>query len=132
MKAQLLIADLFEPLANGKILAVGLYPDGIIMFESSPSSRPGARAVSSLGFMVVLTECAPGPITAVADVLLPSGAPHPHLKQAQIGGAVSAAGSLNMVLNAPHLVLPEDGTYHMRFQVGGQAFDLPFTVRTKP
>lgn len=134
MHCELFIADYFERLVTGKMLAVGMYPDRTIVLqvpaETSPPSNEQPYA-SDLSILLTLQDVPDGQHDSHVVIRPPGdGEPSQPLRLPTIK-AVSGK-SLNVIVNLKPLVIPSAGRYGVELHVGEEVATCHFEARIAP
>ena len=131
MRMYLHIADHFDTLASGKVLAVGLFPDRVLLIQV-PAERqdpsPDAPYGANLGLLVTLSEGPGGPVSGDIKVLPPAGLPA--VATLAIPELVASDGrSANIIGMLRPLLVPRAGLYTVQATLGGEVASGEFEVR---
>lgn len=125
------IADSFDTLASGKVLAVGLFPDRVVVMNvPADAPEPTAKVPfgTDLGLLLALTDAPIGSINGEVRILPPEGAPC--VGSMPFGGLQIAVGSsVNILVQLRPLLVPHAGVYTVEVQVGSDVLFGTFEVR---
>jgi len=127
MKTFLYLADDIQALASGKVLAVGLFTDHVIVVNSQepPSQeKPGAVPFSLL---IAIAEVPPGHYEMKVVVLDPNGAATNY--DIENTSDVPPGGSMVLAVKCNPFIFAEIGKYTVRTTVNGEVFENTFELR---
>jgi len=134
MKHRLFVADNIEPLASGKLLCVGLFPDQSLVLrtrnEAPPPSAEEPFAVN-LTLMLCFTELDGARLAGSVSVQSP-------IESVQTFGVnfdmpvAPGAPARNVIVPLRPLLVPAGGVYTVLIHANGQNFTDSFTVRVEP
>lgn len=121
---KLLVADQFRVEAGGKVLAIGLYPDGVVVMQM-PADAPDPTDESPVG------------IAQLALLLSVSGSGRSHNLRVQLGADdakefpvdLGTAGSVNVILDLRPLVIRSFGIKPVVVELAGERHELSFEIR---
>lgn len=128
MKINIFIADEFRSEANGKQMALGLYPDDNIVLEQRPQKDNQAdlpEGIDRLSFLINISDIPEKKHIYKAQIIDPSGKPHG--KEIALGEFETAKGtSRNFIIEAMPFLLSGKGTYQLNFYVDDEVNTFPF------
>ncbi len=114
MKHILYVADDIQPLASGKLLTVGLYPDAVIMMHMPPDaptvSLDAPAGMATLCLLLTVTGLPLGDSLYEGTLLLPDGAtstPAAPLQHVSVNGQ----DPVNVIHKFAPFLVPQIGTY---------------------
>ena len=132
MQLRLYVADEFRPLADGKILAVGLFPDLLILVNEPPPAPDGTAAplIVRLAFLACIMGLEPGEHVVSLSINDPAGAALPNrIDNAAVRVEVNA---LNLIVSVPAFEVRGGGTYTARVTVdAGAALSHDFSIEVR-
>ena len=130
MKGLLYVADNFQTLQDGKVLAVGLYPDKVVVMNIPVDAPEPSRELPfgiNLGLLLCLVDLPSDDVAGKITILPPSG----HTLAPAMSFAVQArAGrSANIVLVANPLLVSEPGLYQVVVDIADLHIAESFEIR---
>lgn len=131
MQLTVFIADSFDTLASGKVLAVGLFPDRVVVMNlPSDANEPTVKAPygTDLGLLLALTDSREGNIDGEVRILPPHGAPVVGSMPFK-GLKVAVGASVNILVQLKPLLVPHAGIYTVETQIGENILSGTFEVR---
>lgn len=135
MKLKILVADQFEGLVSGKMLAMGLFADGVIVLNPGKlpdgTVEPAPYSVN-LAVLCTLTDLPSSPAEGSIEIFAP---PPDSERVAHLGlGPVSAkpGRSLSVSGRLMPFLAPRAGSYTVRARVGEAEATDAFEVRIEP
>lgn len=130
MKINIFVADEFRSEANGKQMALGLYPDDVIMLNPKPQEVSQAdlpEGIDRLSFLINISDVPEKKHIFKAQIIDPSGKPHG--KEIALGEFETAKGtSRNFIIEARPFLLSGKGTYQLNFYVDDEVNAFPFSL----
>lgn len=135
MRLRLYLADHFDTLVSGKQLAVGLYPDLVVVMSPSPDApqpTPEVPYAMDMGLMLTLSGLPVGQSVGELRVLPPGLPDRPVLKSGFVCHAAEAGSAVNVTLQARPLLIPAVGTYSVQVTIGAEVLQDEFEVRIRP
>jgi len=131
MQLHLQIADTFDTLASGKILAVGLFADKVVVLQvpaDVPDPSAEAPYATELGLLLTLSHAPATPLQGEVRILPPGGGPA--ISVIAFDGMVIAGGnSANILTKLRPLLVPAAGTFTVEVQVAGETLRASFEIR---
>lgn len=131
MQFHLQIADHFDTLANGKVLALGLFADRVVVMRV-PAEAPEPTAelpyAVDLGLLLTITDAPPTPLQGEVRIVPPGGgAP---IRVLPISGlSIGAGRSANILAQLKPLLVPQAGVFTVEAHVGDEVLGASFEVR---
>lgn len=131
MQLHLLIADHFDTLANGKMLALGLFTDRVVVMHvpaETPDPTPEIPYALELGLLLTLTNAPTTPIHGEVRIVAPgSGPPVGNLRFDAL--SIRSGDSANILTKLKPLLVPHAGTYTVEVHAGDEVLSANFEVR---
>jgi hypothetical protein len=133
MQLRIHIADHFDTLASGKVLAVGLFPDRVVLLNlpaDAPEPSVDVPFAFDLDLLITLTGPQEEPVACDVRVLAPGAAPpvaNLHAPSLQIAGG----SSTNIASKLRPLLVPQAGLFTVEVTCGDQTLRDSFEVRLK-
>lgn len=131
MQINLQIADHFDLLANGKVLAVGLFPDRVVVMQV-PAEAPEPSAelpyATDLGLLLTLSDAPAAPLEGEVRILSPGDGRA--VGVLPFGGLnISGGQSANILSKLRPLMVQQAGVFTVEAQVGDETARASFEVR---
>lgn len=128
MKTHFYLADDIQPLGEGKLLMVGVYPDHtvVVNFAKGAVNRPTKEkpaAMPSLTFGLTLLELQAGKRQAAPVLRLPSGEPHHTINPVDFD--IKETRTVNLLFKLTPFVIPIDGVYTLELKVDEELLKFP-------
>ncbi|MBL0419016.1 hypothetical protein JI739_01530 [Ramlibacter sp. AW1] len=120
--ARLFVADQFRTEVNGKVLAIGLYTDNVIVipYDSPDPSTEKPLALNPLSILINI-----GGIVGKGRVVV-----HLHpMGERELEVQLAPLGSANLVINFQPLIIESIGRKDVRVTFAGQTKELTFEIR---
>lgn len=135
MKLRLYIADTFEVLQNGKVLALGLFPDHVVIVPAPPPiDRPspddpvfGLTLSALLAFHEVEGDALKGEALVYAP-----GIDRPVARMSFDAPCDPDAAAVNLISRFNPLPISSAGVYRLDVDANGQRFSEQFEIRITP
>jgi hypothetical protein len=128
MKSFLYLAEDIQPMLNGKALAVGLFPDHVVVVHVHDMRASKENPVGvNLAFLVCVTDVKPGEYAVRLAIAAPDGTPTKYkvdTKQTVIPG-----GSITVAIRCQPFLFTEAGHYTVRTTVNDEMLESTFEVR---
>lgn len=134
MRLQLLIADHFDTLANGKVVALGLFTDRVVVMNlPADMAAPTVEMPFGLdlGLLLTLSDTVLNGADAEVSIHPPGGLPSVAVIR-MAGLSVNPGASANLLTKLQPLIIPCPGVYEVQVKVGGQVMTDSFEVRIVP
>lgn len=134
MRLNLLIADHFDTLASGKILAVGLFTDRIVMLQTPagvPAPTPARPHGADLALLLTLMDVPAGPLQGEVRVLPPQPGAEPVMRAPFKGVLTETGVGINVPIQLRPLLVPAVGMFTVEVQVNDQLLREQFEVRLR-
>ena len=131
MRLQLLIADHFDMLASGKVAALGLFADGVVVLTLPPDTAPPTAEMPyglDLGLLLTLSDAELNNAQAQITILPPAGLPTVATVRAD-GVTAHPGQAANIMTKLKPLLVPCAGVYQAQVAVAGQVLTASFEVR---
>lgn len=133
MDAILYVADSIQPLASGKPLVSGLYPDRVVLFnldQDMPQEPTPERpfALQDLSFLITLTGLPTGDYKGSVRFFDPRGNEMPYT-QSDLPITAMTGSSVNVNVSMRPFVAPHFGEYKVRIEVDQWAAECNFEMR---
>ena len=133
MKLQLHIADQFEALVNGKLLALGLFADRVVVMlipAEMPDPTPESPHAMQLGLLLTLSDMSDRPLEGEVRILPPGGG-KPVGGFSFAGLPIQAGDSTNVVTKLAPLIIPQAGVFSVEAHIGDEVLVASFEVRIR-
>ncbi len=124
------VADDFKVMLDGKLVAVGLFPDRVVVLQigmEAPAPTAESPISVPLVFVACLAGAKDGEFEVSGRITAPSG--KVVLDYPKHRTMLSSMASATMILKASPLVVPEPGLYQVVFSIGRQRLKSSFEVR---
>lgn len=134
MKLRLYLADMMEPQANGKLAALGLFPDLVVVLTvppGSPDPTPQAAFGTDLCLMLTITGLPAGDTIGEMQLLAPTPEPMPVLKARFPFHVPKGSTGLNVPLPMKPMPVPALGVYTVELRVGNDVLRETFEIQVK-
>lgn len=133
MDVLLYVADDFKVMENQKLLAIGLYPDRVVVLnatsvKSTPPSPDSPSVLEALSFMLCVRGIEPGRRAYSLEVIGPSGKATGAIAPPQTG-VVPPNAPLNLAFRFAPYIVTALGKHVVRLTVDGVVLDSDFEVR---
>lgn len=133
MHMQLLIADHFDTLASGKVLAVGLFTDRVVLLNVPADAADPSPEVPfgiDLGLLITLSDTPPGPMAGEISIHPPGSLP-PVAVLRFTGIGVAAGYAANVMTKLQPLLVPCPGIFAVHLKLGDDVWSETFEVRVQ-
>lgn len=132
MKSRIFVGDDIQALSDGKIAALGLYPDDTVQIQLNAGVDPASRIVlSRLCILVAISGLPVGEHAIKPYLIYPDGRAAPGIAERKVKQI--ANGSVNVICKLEPLVIPEFGEYKFEVRVGKHKFVHSFSlVKVEP
>ena len=130
MKGLLYVADNFQTLQDGKVLAVGLYADKVVVMNipiDAPEPSAELPFGISLGLLVCLLELPAADVSGHISILPPSG--HAMAPPMSFAVPAQAGRSANIVLATNPFLVSEPGVYQVVVDIADLHIAESFEIR---
>ena len=130
MKALLYVADNFQSLQDGKVLAVGLYSDKVVILNipiDAPEPSSKLPFGISLGLLVCLLDLPAEDVSGNISILPPSG--HALVSPMTFAVPAQAGRSANIVLALNPFLVSEPGLYQVVVDIADVRISESFEIR---
>lgn len=131
MQLHLLIADHFETLASGKVLAVGLFTDRVVVMQvpaEEPDPSPKVPYATDLGLLLTLSDAPATQLEVEVRILPPGGGQAVGI--APFGGLrITGGHSVNILTKLKPMLVPQAGVFTVEAQVGDETLRASFEIR---
>ncbi len=132
MKSVLHVADDFRTLNDGKLMALGLYADNVVLINREAKqlealSQGAKPALDKLALLLTIRGLPAGEHTIVPRVLLPDGQEQGTLIE-PFSFPIREDRSVNFIFNLAPFVIPQYGDYTLSASVGDFVIDEKFTI----
>lgn len=134
MSTSLFLADAFEVLQTGKVMAMGLYTDKVMVLTvpaHAPEPSKEQPYAIALALLLCVTDLPAGEYKAEFSIELPSGGVLQNLPFPAARYPVNGAEAFNLILKFAPFMAPEVGTYTLLGRVGDVDFRHTFELREK-
>lgn len=131
MHCELFIADHFDTLASGKVLAVGLFTDRVVVLrpgQGAPEATAETPYAHELSLLLMLKDLPPGKHVSRMTVS-PPGANKPPVELRLPELELPAGQSANLIVKLAPLLVPRAGDFEVNVHVGDERQTLTFEVR---
>ena len=130
MKGLLYVADNFQTLQDGKVLAVGLYPDKVVVMNIPVDAPEPSRELPfgiNLGLLLCLVDLPSDDVAGKIIILPPSG--HALAPPMSFAVQAQAGRSANIVLAANPFPVSEPGVYQVVVDIADLHIAESFEIR---
>jgi len=124
-----IIADEIAQLAGGKMMAMGIYADRVILLHVAPNHSPGgpAPALAKLHLMLTMKGLPSGEHDAHAVIEFPDGALGPKVRPLRV--TVLPGLPASVIFGFVPFPMPQEGQYILRLRIADNTIENQFTVR---
>lgn len=134
MKFRAYIADTFEVLQNGKVLALGLFPDHVLVVHTQagePAPSDAAPIGIEASLMMSFSEVDEPTVTGHA-VVIPPDSDRPVARTNFEARRQSPGSATNVITKFKPLPVRAPGIFKLQVHVNGHDFEDWFEVRVTP
>lgn len=131
MRTSLIVTDSAQVLADGKILAVGMYTDRVLQMASEGNLQPTADmpfGMASLTLVLTIMDLVPGQHEVQLSLKDPNGKEYAAKLPARLL-VIRPGGSANIVMQFVPFIVPSFGRFELEASVAGQVGRESFEVR---
>jgi hypothetical protein len=136
MRLNLYMAEQVQMLEGGKVMAIGLFTDRVVLVGVPPNFKPDKSVPMGvpLGFIACLADVeADETVTVYPEILSPGGQINPHLRVNPVSVKLTAGRGHNVFFRFEPLLMHEPGVHHLRLRFeDGREFTESFELRLKP
>lgn len=127
----LYIADNFEALLNGKIAAMGMFTDRVVLLSVPADLAPPSRKMPyGVPLTLLLNLQPPGPDDIQGKLqVLPPGQHTPVMHTDVSAKGVPAGHSVNIIVHMQPLLVTAPGRYQVKLTIGPDTMTAHFEVR---
>lgn len=134
MKLILYVADEFKSLEGGKALAVGLFPDRVVVLNVPRTTPPPTAELPygiPLGLLVCVLDLPAAEVSGSGSIETPTGPSRMSLQRVTLRGAVG--GSANLQMRFDPFLVTAPGTYSFTLSFDGfDPLSASFEFRIEP